>query len=828
MNYKTSCCNLIFTVVLSILFVFSNAIADDLVVQWDPNSESDLKGYKIYYGTDTRSYGQIIDVGDTTSYTITDLTTGFEYFFAVTAYDTAGNESDFSEEASYFLSDPDTTAPTVLSAILVNETTLRINFSERVERSGAEDISNYHINNSIQINSATLDVNDQTVTLSTSSHPVGTYTLTINNIQDLADTPNSIAPNTQISYTQSEQTQFEIAEVIVIDTSHIEILFTKKLDNVTAEQSENYAIISGVTVLEAHVEPDEFTVLLTTTKHIPGQYALVVNNIKDQDPVPNTIANNTTYIYQVQDMTPPSIASIQCVDETRINVTFSEPVEKISAETKQNYQISPDIIISQAILSDNEKTVHLITSPHYEGQFSLQVVNISDKTNPPNTITSPVSKDYYYIDTIPPSIISVSVQSDTHLVVTFSEPVERISAETASNYQIFNDIRILSANLSSDNRSVHLMTTSHYEAHFILIADNIQDLAANPNVIDEDNNYWIYRYIDTIPPEITNVEALTDTLLELTFTEEVTRSSAEDIENYQILFGVTILSAELRTDNKTVWLKTTQHAPQQYVLIANNIEDRAQNPNTIAENTSYSYVFVDTQTPFVSKIEVLDRTRVDIIFNEPVNQPGAENIYNYSINKEIEVENAILNENEKTVHLTTSSHTEGEYQILINNIQDQADPPNQIEENSTYSYTFIDTDPPEVVQVIALDRDHVKILFSEEIERSSAENPTNYTIIDDISIHSAHLDSTDKVVYLVTSDHLERFYFISINNITDKAATPNTILPVDNYPYQYRDTTPPSVENVFAVHCDTVIINFSEPVEQASAENVANYSISGG
>jgi fibronectin type 3 domain-containing protein len=44
--------------------------------------------------------GNGFNVGNTTSYRITGLTTGRTYFFAVTAVDASGRESDLSEEKS--------------------------------------------------------------------------------------------------------------------------------------------------------------------------------------------------------------------------------------------------------------------------------------------------------------------------------------------------------------------------------------------------------------------------------------------------------------------------------------------------------------------------------------------------------------------------------------------------------------------------------------------------------------------------------------------------------------------------------------------------------
>jgi uncharacterized protein YceK len=63
---------------------------------------TDLKGYKLYYGPSSGNYTGFIDVRrDTTSVkiaTILKLTKSDTLCFAVTAYDTLGNESDYSNE----------------------------------------------------------------------------------------------------------------------------------------------------------------------------------------------------------------------------------------------------------------------------------------------------------------------------------------------------------------------------------------------------------------------------------------------------------------------------------------------------------------------------------------------------------------------------------------------------------------------------------------------------------------------------------------------------------------------------------------------------------
>lgn len=68
---------------------------------WDPNTETNLAGYCVYIGVASRSYDTNINVGIVTNWPIVNLRTGVLHFIAVTAYDTEGLESDFSEEVSY-------------------------------------------------------------------------------------------------------------------------------------------------------------------------------------------------------------------------------------------------------------------------------------------------------------------------------------------------------------------------------------------------------------------------------------------------------------------------------------------------------------------------------------------------------------------------------------------------------------------------------------------------------------------------------------------------------------------------------------------------------
>jgi hypothetical protein len=65
--------------------------AATVTLQWDPNTESDLRGYLLKWGTSSGVYTQSVDVGKQTTYTVTLTTPGSKtYYFTVLAYNDAG------------------------------------------------------------------------------------------------------------------------------------------------------------------------------------------------------------------------------------------------------------------------------------------------------------------------------------------------------------------------------------------------------------------------------------------------------------------------------------------------------------------------------------------------------------------------------------------------------------------------------------------------------------------------------------------------------------------------------------------------------------------
>ena len=79
----------------------SRVAAASVTLAWDPNSDPNVSGYKVYYGPDSGTYPFVINAGNKTTQLVANLQHGTTYYFAVTAYNVQGLESDFSGEIPY-------------------------------------------------------------------------------------------------------------------------------------------------------------------------------------------------------------------------------------------------------------------------------------------------------------------------------------------------------------------------------------------------------------------------------------------------------------------------------------------------------------------------------------------------------------------------------------------------------------------------------------------------------------------------------------------------------------------------------------------------------
>lgn len=72
-----------------------------VTLAWNPSPSTDVVGYHLYYGTACGIYTNDVVLGNVTNVTVSGLSTGVVYYFAMTAIGPEGLESVLSNETSY-------------------------------------------------------------------------------------------------------------------------------------------------------------------------------------------------------------------------------------------------------------------------------------------------------------------------------------------------------------------------------------------------------------------------------------------------------------------------------------------------------------------------------------------------------------------------------------------------------------------------------------------------------------------------------------------------------------------------------------------------------
>ena len=96
-----------------------------VTLAWDPSPSTNvIANYKIYYGGASATYTNAVSAGTNTTVSVSNLVEGTTYYFAATAVDTFGLESDYSAEVSAAIPGRLTNQPPTLNAlanITINE-----------------------------------------------------------------------------------------------------------------------------------------------------------------------------------------------------------------------------------------------------------------------------------------------------------------------------------------------------------------------------------------------------------------------------------------------------------------------------------------------------------------------------------------------------------------------------------------------------------------------------------------------------------------------------------------------------------------------------------
>ena len=279
------------------------ASARTVDLQWEPVTDSNLAGYKVYYTTDTNSFAaaSVIDVQKQSAATISELDPSKTYVFAVTAYDSSGDESTYSNIVA--LNSQDTIPPTVAitspaNAGTVNGTVLiSLNASDNLGVTKVE----YYINGVL--------IAEETGTIkgyvwNTSALAAGTYQL----MAKAYDAAGNVGESGTISVSVvKDMTAPTVALTVPANNAVVNGVITVNAgasDNVGVSKVEFY--INGVLKFAGNAAPYSFT---WDTKSITDGVYTITAKAYDTAGNIGTSTTTTVTVNNALDTTAPTLSA---------------------------------------------------------------------------------------------------------------------------------------------------------------------------------------------------------------------------------------------------------------------------------------------------------------------------------------------------------------------------------------------------------------------------------------------------------------------------------------------------------------------------------------
>ncbi|MFH1720813.1 MAG: fibronectin type III domain-containing protein, partial [Patescibacteria group bacterium] len=297
----------------------------EITLTWDlATDDTGVTNYHIYYGTQSVTgedpkvnYTKVSETEDVLEHTITDLKNGTTYYFAMTALDATGNESEYySNEVNAApeiqeVEEGDTEAPEVVSAEAVFDTEVYVEFSEPViiPKSNPEDAFAIQSNKTLdylEVLDAKLDKSGNVVVLTTAVQSAEMpYIVTVGiDVEDLAGNP-IVSGVSDVAMFRGTDLSKEIPEpkeepVVKSDTegpfvmgievfsdTELKVTFNEKV-NLGIDIVNNFKIAlesdpeQKLTITSIQLEDDGYTVAIKTEKQSKVTYALAITGVSDK------------------------------------------------------------------------------------------------------------------------------------------------------------------------------------------------------------------------------------------------------------------------------------------------------------------------------------------------------------------------------------------------------------------------------------------------------------------------------------------------------------------------------------------------------------------
>ncbi len=620
-------------------------------------------------------------------------------------------------------------------------------------------------------------------------------------------------------------------------TAAVDLTFNEVVDLATVANLAQYTLTpAGTNPISAEVLPGGRVVRLGFAS-IDPPVSISAEGIRDL--AGNMMAASSSIsVAEAQDDTPPAPVSATPAGfgmEVTIRVTLSEAVTQVTGQRTSSYTLrdgsdTESLQPTLVALIDGAAAVDL-TFDYIPEDARVEVSGLADlngNTMPESVV---VLVDFENDDTAPQvwRITFVPDALEPSVDVAFDKTLDSTSAQDTTNYLFSTGANPISATLQTDGRTARLATTQLARTTTLSV-DGVRDTASH--VMEALTDQPINTAGDTTSPTVVSATFATNKqtpTVYVTYSEVIDLAGAESTGSFiSTADSQHPASAQLNDDGRTVTL-TFGPMPLVTQIRTGTITDLSG--NTLETTTVDIDPSAEQDAPTIVSATYLPNTlapTVDIVFSEAVDKTLAEapGLYNIGSDPKVAL-TAVMQDDGHTVRATFPGASVGN-ELAVRSVTDMSG--NAVA--SAGSVTIASADdgnrPVAVSAVFAANAASptVSITFSEAVDLATAQTISNFQITSGGGGATSATLQSDGHTVLAVFPPMDATDQVSIQNIKDLAD--NTmdgsaqIVVARN-----GETTAPSVISAVVDATTQMTVTFSEAVDEASAEDVANYNPAG-
>lgn len=678
--------------------------------------------------------------------------------------------------------------------------------------------------------------------------------------------------------------ELEVDNVTASNLKEVVVWFNKAVeDPIAVVDRSNYSVKDN-TVRLVTLSEDNRSVTLTLGIAVSQQSRVEVV-IKKEVGLKQDVIKSIEFVIDVE---IPKAQSIRLTGPNSFEVVFSEPM-------KEN---NPQILINNGVygiasrwLSEDGRVLHVVlgVSKLNEATYKVDVSGYKDYAG--YAIFKTTFDLEYKIDRTAPSV-TVKSASMLEVVIQFSKPVFREGMQGSGSlltcdyfyhtYPVWKPSSVMTA----DNKEFILIFDHYYlpEGNVSLgILKSVNDIDIVDewgNPMEKDEILSLTVVVDRDPPQVKSVETLSEDIIEITFSEDVWWTSAENNDNYTIKY----LNGDIINIGKQVQYNSTDKTariilneklvPQKYIIEVRDIQDASPMANRMSP-IEIEFEVIDKTPPMIISATFMETSDgieefIYVTFNEEMTIDGYGSVLeldNYQLNGAPLPEDARIEvfDSNKRVKISLPDGSEVKGSLGIGRVADRhgnrtvslttyitltkepettptvapietptATPTATPTVTPTATPTATPTETPVLTpsptpeqlgvdNVTANNLKEVVVWFNKAVEDpSAASDRANYTVIDNY-VSLATLSEDNRSVILTLGTAVSQQSEVEVVIKKEVGLLRDVIKRID----AVFDTTIPVAQSISVTGPNSFDVIFSEPVQENSPEVLINDGVYG-